>query len=526
MYKLMVVDDEQLAIEVIKSVVGHNKSNILLYETAKSGRQAIEKAREMRPDIIIMDIHMPGINGLEAIREIKKIYNDIKFIIVSAYDYFEFAKQAVVLGVSEYLTKPLDRVKLLDVLKNIIEQLDEEKEKNRDALETREKMEEILTEIEHNFAYSLLLSEEQKVDIGRYRKLYNIPMSKGFIFVMSLHKDFDKEERASRAQDFYESLKKKIKLKMHCIVGPVILDRVVVYAFETNKNAFKQRMNTIGVLGDILNRMAKESQYGIKIGIGGIQRDEEITQSYHEAIKALNYAKRGQVVHIDDVGMTGRGLDPDILPTEDKIINGLKRGDTVLCIDLLQGIFAEHPDFLEKPSIKSKILEIMVVARRIAAESGWDEKGRISQSQFVEELMNCKNKLVFEVMCVKELKHLTEAIQKTKEKMTSDIVKKANRIIDDRFNCDLTLEDIAKELLISPQYFCRLYKSETGVNFVEQLTNVRLENAKKLISMGQYTIKEVCFMSGYSDPNYFSRLFKKHQGICPSEYQQQICLGE
>ena len=524
MYKLMVVDDEQIAIEIVKSVVGCNNSDILLYETAKSGRQAIEKARETRPDIIIMDIQMPGINGLEAIREIKKIYNDIKFIIVSAYDYFEFAKQAVELGVCEYLTKPLDRVKLLDVLKTIVKQLDVEEAKSKDVLETREKMEEILTEIEHNFAYSLLLSEEQKVDIGRYRKLYNIPMSKGFIFVMSLQRDFDDEVNGSQSRMFYESFKKKIKLKMHCIIGPIILDQVVVYAFETNRNAYRQRMSTICVLGDVLNQLIKESPYGIKIGIGGIQRDEDITKSYHEAIKALNFAKRGQVVHVDDIGMVERGYD--ILPTENKIINGLKRGDTVLCMSLLQGIFSEHPDFLEKPSIKSKILEIMVVARRIAIDSGLDEKGRISQSQFVEELMGCKNKLTFELMCIKELRYLTEAIQKTKEKMISDIVKRANRIIDDKFSSDLTLEDIAKELLISPQYFCRLYKSETGINFVEHLTNVRIENAKKLISMGQYTIKEICFMSGYSDPNYFSRLFKKHQGICPSEYQQQRCLGE
>jgi len=101
-------------------------------------------------------------------------------------------------------------------------------------------------------------------------------------------------------------------------------------------------------------------------------------------------------------------------------------------------------------------------------------------------------------------------------------VDKANRIINERFHQELTLDDISKELYISPQYFSRLYKQEMGINFIEQLTLVRMRHAKKLMEEGFHSIKEICYLSGYSDPNYFSRLFKKYAGLSPSAYQKKV----
>jgi len=95
-----------------------------------------------------------------------------------------------------------------------------------------------------------------------------------------------------------------------------------------------------------------------------------------------------------------------------------------------------------------------------------------------------------------------------------------NKLINERFNQDLNLDDVSRELHISPQYLSRLYKNETGENFIERLTSVRIEHAKKLLRLNRYSIKEVCYMSGYSDPNYFSKLFKKHVGKSPTDYQK------
>ncbi len=123
---------------------------------------------------------------------------------------------------------------------------------------------------------------------------------------------------------------------------------------------------------------------------------------------------------------------------------------------------------------------------------------------------------------IEKIGAIARGISRSKQRTIGIIVDKANKIISERFSEDLTLDEISKELYISPQYFCRLYKQEMGVNFIEKLTSVRIENAKKLMERGEYSIKEICYMSGYSDPNYFSRLFKKFEGVSPSTYQKQI----
>ncbi|MGB4649708.1 MAG: response regulator, partial [Acetivibrionales bacterium] len=116
MYSLMVCDDEQIMIESVRHIVEKEFSNVRIIETARSGREAIEKTLTIKPDIILTDIKMPGINGLDAIKEIKKVHNDVKIVIVSVYEFFEYAKQAVELGVSEYLIKPVKKERLVDTL--------------------------------------------------------------------------------------------------------------------------------------------------------------------------------------------------------------------------------------------------------------------------------------------------------------------------------------------------------------------------------------------------------------------------
>ena len=116
-------------------------------------------------------------------------------------------------------------------------------------------------------------------------------------------------------------------------------------------------------------------------------------------------------------------------------------------------------------------------------------------------------------------------ISARKKSNIGKIVEMTNKLINERFSQDLNLDDVSKELHISPQYLSRLYKNETGENFIERLTSVRIENAKKLLKDNRHSIKEVCYMSGYSDPNYFSKLFRKHVGTSPTDYQKQTRRG-
>ncbi|MBN2880192.1 MAG: response regulator [Clostridia bacterium] len=524
MYKLMVVDDEQITIESVKYIVENEMDDIKVVSTAISGRMAIEQAHLERPDIVMMDIKMPGINGLEAVREIKRMHNNIKFVIVSAFEYFEYAQQAVELGVTEYLTKPVNKASIIDTLLKIKAELDREKIKFDQQIKTQEKMKKMLEDVEHSCIYSLLLSQGHRVKISKYKELFEITEKQGYIFVLQIKGDMEQEtvwlDESEGIQKFYSFFRDELKRKSRCIVGPMMFDRVVVYMPQDMKDEYQQRVSSIDYLEGILSVLSERRAGHYKMGIGSVRDDESISISYQEALKALNYSADNKAVHIADVTMNAGNTNFDIFTDEQKLINLIEKGDEHASTNLLNEIFNKYPEFYTRENIRNRLVELMVVAHRIAIENGIENDSYLEYSNYINQILSCDSSDTFKSMCIGKIRYIVNKVQMTKKKKISSIVDKANRIIDERFGSELTLDDISKELSISPQYFSRLYKDEMGINFIEQLTKKRIDNAKRLIEEGEYSVKEICYMSGYSDPNYFSRLFKKHEGVSPSLYQK------
>jgi len=525
MYKLLVVDDEQIAIESVKYIVDNEINKIKVVNTATSGRMAIEQARIERPDIVMMDIRMPGINGLEAVNEIKKIHNNVRFVIVSAFEYFEFAQQAVELGVTEYLTKPVSKASIIATLNKITVELDREKLKFDQQIKNQEKMSKMLDVVEHSCIYSLLLSQGHRVNIGKYKELFEISEKQGFMFILQVKSENSNKKRfelddSVELQKFYGYFKDCLKRKKKCIVGPMMLDRVVVYMPQIVKDEYQQRVSSISFLEGVLNKLTEKYSGNYKIAIGSVKEDDDITISYQEAVKVLNYITEDKVMHIQDIAANMSNTNFDIFADEQKLIDLIEKGDEQASTSFLNEIFNKYPGFYTKESIRNRLVELMVVAHRIAIENGIENDSYLEYSNYINQILNCDSSANFKAMCIGKIRYIANKVQSTKKKKISSIVDKANTIIDKNFDSELTLDDISKELCISPQYFSRLYKDEMGVNFIEQLTKKRIDNAKRLIEEGEYSIKEICYMSGYSDPNYFSRLFKKHEGVSPSMYHK------
>ncbi len=528
MYSLMVCDDEYIVIESVKHIVENEFSDIRIVETARSGREAIEKTRKIRPDIILTDIRMPGITGLDAVREIKKIHNDVKFVIVSVYEYFEYAKQAVELGVSEYLIKPVKKESLVATLKRITRQLDEERKKYDQEIETKEKIEKMMSAAEHGFIYSLLLYQAHNTDIGKYKKeFFDMQNDAGYIFIMTFNRKGEQDNskhlgEAAYIQQFYTFFKDRLKYKNKCIVGPVMLDRVVVYVAKAHEDPYQQRVQAMACLEDIVDEMEKRYDHEFTIGIGKVHSDQEIMTSYQEALKALQCKEGGKILHIDDIAPGVSNAAFEILAEENKLIEGIENGDVQRCLTVLTDIFRKNPGFYEQEELRYTLVEMMVAVHRTALENGMDDDKYLEYGQYIKQMLSCGSKEDFEQLCVERVRRIAGSIGAIRKKTISNIVNKANSIIEERFSQELTLDEISKELYVSPQYFSRLYKNEMGVNFIERLTAARIDNAKKLMRENVLSIKEICFLSGYSDPNYFSRLFKKHEGVSPTEYLKQI----
>ena len=159
MYKIMIGDDEGIVIDALTFIINRHFKNMCIIESAKTGRSVIELAETMHPDIAFMDIQMPGINGIEAMKQIKKSNPNTIFIVISAYDKFDYAREALNIGALDYLNKPIDQKEIVEILEKAMKKVDGEREKRSRDLMIQEKLETVVPIIESGLIYSVLFQE-------------------------------------------------------------------------------------------------------------------------------------------------------------------------------------------------------------------------------------------------------------------------------------------------------------------------------------------------------------------------------
>ena len=214
MYKIMLADDEGIVIDSVKFIIEKEFGDECVIEFAKTGRSVIELAETFRPDIAIMDIQMPGINGIDSMKEIRKNNNNVVFIVMSAYDKFDYAKEAIKLGVLEYITKPMEKTKLLETLRRAMAVVDKEREKRSNDLMIREKLETVIPVLESGLIYEILLHEHFTEDIESYRNMLGITQNYAYMMTV-VYGDAQEGNHMTNAvgssvkmQQYYQFLKK------------------------------------------------------------------------------------------------------------------------------------------------------------------------------------------------------------------------------------------------------------------------------------------------------------------------------
>ena len=179
MYKILIADDESIVIDALKFIIENNFKDECVIECANTGRKVIEQAEYFRPDIVFMDIQMPGINGIEAMREIRRSNDNIIFIVVSAFVKFDYAKDAIDIGVLEYINKPIDKDVIVATLKKAMRMIDKTKSKRSEDLANKEKLEIVTPIIESGFIYSLIYQNGAEGELDNFRTLLGIEADAG-----------------------------------------------------------------------------------------------------------------------------------------------------------------------------------------------------------------------------------------------------------------------------------------------------------------------------------------------------------
>ncbi len=532
MYKMLIADDEQIVLDGLRFMIENNFKEIEIVATAKTGREAIEFSRNHMLDIIFTDIKMPGINGIEAIAEIRKFNRDVRVVILSAYEQFEYAQQAVELGVSDYLLKPVHEEKLVEVLGKILDRIKSDRAVKAREMENREKLEKLIPILEHGFIYSLLLNTDYSRELERYRELFDTRRNSGYIMVFEFGESQGEqiENRIGSgvmAQQLYPKIQSAIKYKCKAIVGPLIINRITVLVYDDDSaEEYNQRVKAMELSQSIIGSLDSERQENLFVGIGSRYPLEKIKNSLEEALYALGKSGQGHLMHFNDLADQVQDASDytyvDIKDDENAIIRLLEQNKVkeleMAVTSFIQKLERKCRFVLE--DTKNMATEMMVMVYGHAYRNNLEERD-VGYSTYLKEIERIDNRLNLQQWCVRKILQISELLKNKETTHVSEAVSQAKAFIDDNYNKEISLNDVSKLVSISPQYFSTIFKEEMGTSFVEYIRHKRIEAAKSMFKEKRYTVKEVCYEIGYNDPNYFSRLFKKMVGVSPTDYGQE-----
>ncbi len=531
MYRVLIADDEGIMREALKNIIEKNFGNECELAFAKTGRAVVELAESFRPDIVFMDIQMPGINGIQAIREIRKFSGSIKFFIITAYDTFDYAKEAINLGVLDYLTKPVKRALVVSSLERAMKEIDEERKKRSDDLKIQEKLETVIPIVENGFVNSLILQEDNSSDLSYYRTLLDLQQEYAYVMLIQFGQPDEHGILTApvgmsvKAQALYPELRAVCKEFFPCIVGPVMTNRVVLcIPCEEEIQEYKARIRIIEQTRNMLRKLGRRFEARFRAGIGKTYRIEELRLSYSEAYRALSQST-SSVAHVDDLAVRGEYVGNYPGSTERKLFARIAKGDWEGARQTANEFFdwMVHNYYEDREDIQLKVLEFVIWAERDAFFDGRIESYDFhSRKDYLSAVLSCPDYPALREWFLEKLETVCRSSSAGKGEQSDSVISRAKAYIDENFARDLSLDEVSRIVDISPYYFSKLFKEKSGENFIEYLTRVRIAHAKELLKNPELSIKEICLMSGYSDPNYFSRIFKKQEDATPSEYRERM----
>jgi two-component system response regulator YesN len=524
----MLADDEGIVIDSLKMIIENNFKDNYVIEVAKTGRSVIELAENYRPDIAFMDIQMPGINGIDAMKEIKKNSPSTVFIVMSAYDKFDYAKEAINLGVMEYLHKPVNQKKIVETIEKAMHLIDEQRRKRSNDLRIKEKLEFIVPVIENGLVSAILLQENFSMDADKYKELLGIQDNYGYMIILEYGDSIEGRDLTNpvgasvKIQSMYSDIREILKEYFECAVGPIMTNKIVCFVpAKQQQGDYESRSEVIEYSREMIRKLTNRFELKCRLGIGSIMPLERLTESYRDAANALHNTD-GSVAHCRDLPIFCSYEDDYPIDIEKRLFECVRSGkfaeadvEANLFFSWMARNYAQY-----ESDIKLKVLEFVLSAEHIAYESGGMTYHFRARKDYLPEILEMNSLEEIKSWFVHNITQAARNVISKKHEYSNSVIGKAKDYINKNYRRDISLEDISREVDMSTYYFSKLFKEVVGSNFIEYVTNIRIEKAKELIFKGNLSMKEICGEIGYSDPNYFSRIFKKCVGVTPTDFRE------
>ncbi|WP_250277846.1 response regulator transcription factor [[Clostridium] colinum] len=488
MYKTIIVDDENLIREGLKNIIDWESLNITILDTAQNGKEALEIFKKNPVDIIITDINMPLVNGIDLLKQIKYIDKNVKFIILSGYEDFTYAKEAISIGVEAYILKPIDEEELLKVLKDIVTKLDEYKNIKNINIKKDIILKNILNK---KSTKKDLIDSKEKINIKLDDSLYVVSTLLIKQGINSIN--FKYIEKTEVLYDDYGNL-------------------ILINSFDKNTDLNEIKKFYEDILEDIRNKY----NYDILISVGRIVDDINML---NKSFKISNLVRKNILIS----GFNKCLTEEDLLHSRDiQFENEINEISRLIINNDIEAVNKYIDDLLDNQGLTPKNIynfatKILILYDNLKTRFKIDNEDNLGDS--IINVLNLTKLEEIKKYIKEKLVYLIEYIADENIKL-SPIVRRIVKCVNENYNKDLSLKTLALEYNVNTSYLGQVFTKEIGIQFSDYLNKVRNSVAKDLILNTNKKISDISKEVGYLDTSYFYRKFKKYYGVTPATLRE------
>ncbi|MCC5894543.1 MAG: response regulator [Alkalibacterium sp.] len=510
MFKVLIVDDEEIERISMHKILNDSFKELVLKE-ARNGQMAVEMARTFCPDIILMDIKMPGLNGLDAVREIMSFSPDVKCIMVTAHETFEFAREALKMGVKDYLLKPSRISEIVATVGSVMREVEHEwgvKSQEKKQLVQFEQSKRVL---ERDMVTQLLSDHVHDVHVDSLMDMLELKdMNDMFAMVVLIPEGME---------SVYSTWVKQIKAIGNVWIGALSGRQLPLILFRQEGKSIRSQVSEVITNGLRENGQRRERKSFVGVGTVYASLDQ-MKNSYHEALIAMMDSSRpGTFRFYEDID-TGSNHGDILLEKykKEEFFDHVRLGDwSSIKNKLIILTKCYENDQSPLDHTRQRMMEMIWMIYHILEEMGIDIK---TDHYFMKDQSYQQ--------FLKEIGLYIDTIDQKYKEMYSDneqdSIQQIKHYIKKYSSENISLDMLGEKVGLSPIYISKLFKEKLNVNYIDYLTLCRIEKAKEKMLDPEKSIKEISLEVGYHDPNYFSKVFKKQIGYSPKKYREHVLL--